>query len=96
MRNPLTFRIESWVGSVFVLAFSGFLVGVFILAVQNFGFDADILASSSSRVRLQTVSAEERALIDGWLGKTNVGISAEDVGYRYLIKKYPDKPWADR
>jgi len=96
MRNPLTFHIESWVGAVLVLAVSAFLVGIFVIAVKNFGTDAEILAASDSRVKIRTISAEEKALIDSWLAKTNTGISAEDVGYRYLIKKYPDKPWADR
>ncbi|MDO8676525.1 MAG: hypothetical protein Q7K16_02645 [Candidatus Azambacteria bacterium] len=96
MRNPLTFHIESWVGSLFVLAFSAFIVGIFILAVRNFGLDADILASSNSEVKFKTVSAEEKVLIDDWLTKNNPGVSVPEVGYRYLIKKYPDKPWLEK
>ena len=96
MKNPLTFRVESWVGSVIVLVFSAFLVGTFVLAVQNFGSEAEILTSSNNGVKLRIVSAQEKVLIDGWLAKANTSISAEDVGYRHLIKKYPDKPWAER
>ncbi|MBI2063734.1 MAG: hypothetical protein HYT65_01940 [Candidatus Yanofskybacteria bacterium] len=96
MRNPLTFRIESWIGSIFVLAFSAFLVGIFFLAVRNFGLDADILASSNSKVRLKAISIEEKVLIDNWIVKNNPGISASEIGYRYLIKKYPDKPWTEK
>ena len=94
LRNPLTFHVESWVGSVFVLLFSAFLVGLFAIAVKNFGSDTEVLASSSTK--LKTVSTEERTLIDAWLGKTDTGISVREVGYRYIIKKYPDKPWLDR
>ena len=96
MKNPLTFRVESWLGSVFVLAFSAFLVGIFVLAVRNFGFDAEILASSNSGVKFRTVSAEEKVLIDNWLTRTNPGIPASEIGYRYLIKKYPDNPWVEK
>lgn len=96
MRNPLTFNVESWVGSVLVLAFSAFMLGIFFIAVKNFGSDADVLAASDSGLKLKTVSAEEKALIDGWVKKTNNSLSVEDVGYRYIIKQYPDKPWTDR
>ena len=79
-----------------VLIVAVFLVGIFIIAVKNFGTDAEILSSSANGVRIRTVSAQEKVLIDSWLAKSNVGISAEDVGYRYIIKKYPDKPWTER
>ena len=95
MKNLLTFRIESWVGSVIVLVFSAFLLGIFVVAVKNFSFDTEILAASDAGLKFKTISAEEKVLIDGWLAKTNTSISVQDVGYRYLIKKYPDKPWLD-
>ena len=79
-----------------VLIVAVFLVGIFIIAVKNFGTDAEILSSSANGVRIRTVSAQEKVLIDSWLAKNNTGISVEDVGYRYLIKKYPDKPWTER
>jgi hypothetical protein len=91
MKNPLTFRIESWLGSVVVLAVAAFLVGWFLIAMRNFNSDAEILNSSS--VKLRTVSPEEKSLIDQWLRQDNVGISASEVGYRYIIQKFPDKPW---
>ncbi|OGN04285.1 MAG: hypothetical protein A2831_01110 [Candidatus Yanofskybacteria bacterium RIFCSPHIGHO2_01_FULL_44_17] len=96
MRNPLSLHVESWVGSVIVLVFAVFLVGIFMLAVKNFSSDTEILASSDNGVKLRTFSDEEKTLIDDWLTKSNVGVSVEDVGYRYIIKKYPDKPWAER
>ncbi len=91
MRNPLTFKIESWFGSVIVLIFSAFLVGWFLIAVRNFNSDAEILNVSGAKLR--TVSPEEKSLIDQWLRQDNVGISASEVGYRYIIQKFPDKPW---
>lgn len=91
MKNPLTFRVESWLGSVFVLIISAFFVGFFIIAVKNFNSDTDILNSSS--VKLRTVSPEEKSMIDQWLQQNNIGISAPEVGYRYIIQKFPDKPW---
>lgn len=96
MKNPLTFHIESWLGLVFILVFSAFLVGTFVLAVRNFGSDIDILTSLGSEVKLKTVSAEEKILIDGWLAKNNPGISVPEVGYQYLIRKYPGKPWLEK
>ncbi len=91
MKNPLTFRVESWLGSVIVLAVSAFLVGWFLISVKNFNSDNEIL--NSSGVRLRTVSPEEKSLIDQWLQQDRVGISASEVGYRYIIQKFPDKPW---
>ncbi len=79
-----------------MLAFSAFLVGTFVLAVKNFGFDADILAYSNLEIRFKTVSAEEKKLIDDWLIKNNMEVPTYSGSYRYLIKKYPDKPWLDR
>lgn len=91
MKNPLTFKVESWLGSVVVLAVSVFLVGWFLIAVKNFNSDNEIL--NSSITKLKTVSPEEKSLIDQWLRQDNVGISASEVGYRYIIQKFPDKPW---
>ncbi len=95
MKNPLTFRVESWVGALLILAVSTFLLGICIIAVKNFSSDTDVLAFSSE-VKLKTISAEEKKLIDDWLASTNSSISVKDVGYRYIIKKYPDKPWLDK
>ena len=91
MKNPLTFRIESWLGSVIVLVVSAFLVGWFLIAVKNFSSETEILNSSGAKLKI--VSPEEKSLIDQWLQQDNVGISASEVGYRYIVKKFPDKPW---
>jgi hypothetical protein len=91
MKNPLTLNIETWFGSVLVLLASAFFVGFFMIALKNFNSDTQILNSSGAKLR--TISPEERSLIDRWLQQNNVGISAEEVGYRYIIQKFPDKPW---
>lgn len=94
MKNPLTFKIESWFGSVIVLIVSAFFVGWFLIAVRNFNSDTEIL--NSSITKLKTVSLEEKSMIDQWLRQDNIGISASEVGYRYIIQKFPDKPWATK
>lgn len=94
MKNPLTLKIESWIGMAFVLLFSAFLIGLLLIAVKNFNSDSEILGSTS--VKLKTVSPEERLLIDQWLQRDNIGISAAEVGYRYIVKKFPNKPWTER
>ncbi len=91
MKNQLTIRIETWLGIVLVLAISASLVGFFIIAVRNFNSDVDILNATSAQVRI--VSPQEKALIDQWLKDNNTGISAADVGYKYILNKFPDKPW---
>lgn len=76
------------------MIFSAFLLGIFAIAVKNFGSDAEILVSSGTRLR--TLSAEEKTLIDDWLAVNNAGISIKGVGYRNIIKKYPSKPWLEK
>ncbi len=91
MRNPATFVIESWVGGVFVLIFSMFFIGLFFIALKN--FDSDNLILSASANNLKNISSSERELIDEWVSANNPGLSVQEVGYRFIIKKYPDKPW---
>lgn len=91
IRNPLTFRIESWVGAVLVLGFSAFMVGIFIVALKNFNSDVDILNASGTKVK--TIPSYERAMIDEWISKSNIGLSVQEVGYRYILQHFPDKPW---
>ncbi|MBI4160678.1 MAG: hypothetical protein HY506_02110 [Candidatus Yanofskybacteria bacterium] len=92
MKNFLTVRVESWLGSVFIIALSAFFVGLFFTATKNFGSDMEILNSDNAKLR--TVSSQERNLIDEWLARNNAGFSVEELGYRFIVKKFPDKPWA--
>lgn len=91
MRNPLTLHIESWLGSVFIIALSVFFVGLLFIAIKNFDSDNKILNASGTKVK--SVSVQERRLIDEWLGRNQIELSVEEVGYRYIVKKYPDRPW---
>ncbi len=94
MKNPLAVQIESWFGSLLVLVFAGFMIGFFLISVKNFNSDVDILNSTGTK--LIVVSLEERQLIDQWLLDSNQGVSAKEVGYRYIISHFPDKPWATK
>lgn len=93
MKNILTFHIESWLGAVYVLLVAAFLVGLFLIAMKNFNSDNEILNASGSS--LKTISSVERQAIDSWLVE-NSKLSTKEVGYRFIIQKYPDKPWLER
>jgi hypothetical protein len=94
MKNPFTLKIESWLGLAFVILFSAFLIGLFLIALKNFNSDTEIIDSMGAKLRV--VSSEERLLIDRWLQKNNIGVSAAEVGYRYIIQKFPGRPWIER
>lgn len=89
MHNPLTFRVESWLGSVMLAAFAGFLVGLLWLSIRNFGSEADIL--NASRAQVHIISTRERELIARWA--KDQGLSTTQIKYRELINQYPDRPW---
>lgn len=91
MRNPFTVRIETWLGGVLILAVSAFLVGFFVLALKNFNSDTDILNATGAKIRI--ISSQEKLLMDKWLKENNTGLSVQDVGYRYILMKFPDRPW---
>jgi hypothetical protein len=91
MRNPLTVKIETWLGGVMILAISASLVGFFIIAVRNFNSDVDVLNSTTAKARV--VGSQERMLIDQWLEENGTGISVQDVGYKYILNKFPNRPW---
>jgi len=58
--------------------------------LSNFNSDSIILASQEYEIK--TISNTERDLIHGWVSEFNIEIS-ESKGHRYLIQKYPNKPW---
>ena len=90
MKNFLTFRIESVLGGIFVLAIAGFFVGYMYVSVENFNTDVSLM--DSNNVQLKSVNETERGLIDLWVRENNV-IIPPDLGYRYLIREFPNKPW---
>ena len=94
MRDPLTYQVETWLGSVFVLIVSAFLVGFFWIQVKNFESDTEIF--NYSIIRIANVTYAERQQIDQWLANNKILPSVKEVGYRYIVKKYPDKPWLEK
>lgn len=90
MRNFLTIEIESYVGAIFVTLLAVFFIGIMFVMLKN--FDSDITVITSEQVQVRTISATERVLIQDWIKENNVKIP-EEVGYRYLIEKYPSRPW---
>ncbi len=92
MKNPLTVTIESSMAAIMVLLFSVFLIGLLLVAVKNFNTETEVLSAQDYNI-LRTVSPQERSLINEWLESSDVGLSVEDVGYRFIIKNFPDKPW---
>ncbi|KKT81042.1 MAG: hypothetical protein A3B99_05440 [Candidatus Yanofskybacteria bacterium RIFCSPHIGHO2_02_FULL_44_12b] len=93
MKNYATFRIESWSGAVYICILTAFFVSILFITMQNFNSDMDVLASSSSDIKL--ISASERLEIKSWAERNKIDISLLKGGYRQLIVRYPDKPWLD-
>lgn len=95
MKNPLTFQIESSLGAVFVSLLSMFFIGLIFIAVKNFETDTDIetmLMTTENNKKPRTISATELVMMQEWIQENNVEIP-DGMGYRYLTRKYPSKPW---
>ena len=90
MRNPITFRTESMLGSVFVSIFSVFLISILIIEMKNFNSDIDTLDINNTHIKFPSMN--ERLVVKKWVEENNIKIP-EGKGYRYLAKQYPDKPW---
>lgn len=93
MKNPLTLRVESLLGSVFILIFSSFLLGLFFIVRENVNNDIEALSANSGYVR--TFSNRERALIGKWLEKNKAEISGDGNKIKSLLEKYPERPWLE-
>lgn len=91
MKNPLTLKVELWLGSFIVLMFSVFLLGLFLIAVRDFSSDTETI--SFSTIKLRTVSPAEKLMIDNWLRQNNIEPPSIRDNYRYFIRNFPDKPW---
>jgi len=94
MKNPLTFHVESSLGAVFISLLALFFIGLLFIAVKNFESDIDIMTTTSNSIKTARVSEPELVLIREWLDMSNVEIP-EGSGYKYLVRKYPNKPWLD-
>ena len=93
MKNPLTATVESYMVSVMVLLFSIFLIGLLLLAIKNFNTDNAIISEAVNRSLIKTISPQERVLIDDWIMENDINLSVREVGYRYIVETFPDKPW---
>src|SRR3989339_764972 len=65
-------------------------MGDMFISVKN--FDTDVSLMNSDGVSVKNVTDTERALIDMWVRENHVTLPP-DLGYRYIIKEYPSKPW---
>ncbi|KKR88661.1 MAG: hypothetical protein UW43_C0002G0067 [Candidatus Yanofskybacteria bacterium GW2011_GWA1_44_21] len=90
MRNFLTMEVESWVGSVFVIGLALFFVGLIFITMRNFNSDISIMNSTQAKVK--GISATESVLIRDWVKQNDIKIP-DGKGYRYVISKYPARPW---
>jgi hypothetical protein len=90
--NPLTFRVESSLGAVYISLLSLFFIGLIFIAVKNLEADVDIMTITTENSKIKTISKGEVNLIQEWIIKNNIELE-EGQGYRYLVRKYPSRPW---
>ncbi|MEX2090684.1 MAG: hypothetical protein WD989_00950 [Candidatus Paceibacterota bacterium] len=90
MENPLTTQVESRLGAAYISLMALFFVGLIFITLKNFSSDVVVLEADQTRVK--TISSTERILIESWVKDNNIQLP-EGEGYRYLIRKYPNKPW---
>ena len=88
--NPLTTQVESRLGAVYISLLTLFFIGLIFIALKN--FNSDSIALNSQTAQVKTISNTERYLIDGWLKENQIEVP-DGKGYRYVIQKYPSKPW---
>ena len=88
--NLLTTQVESRLGAAFITLLALFFVGLLFIALKNFNSDVVVLEAGATQVK--TISSTERLLIQNWVEDNNIVIP-EGQGYRYVIRKYPNKPW---
>ena len=91
MQNPLTFRVEALIGSIFIIAFAGFMIGIVLVNVKNADSEAAFLNVPNASVKL--VSDPERQQMEDWLKSGNIEIPKGRSTTRYLLQTYPDRPW---
>lgn len=90
MENPLTTRVESYLGAIFISLLALFFVGLIFISLKNLQSDTEIL--NAQEVRVKNISATERILMDNWIQENAITIP-EGRGHKYLIQKYPLRPW---
>ena len=94
MKNLLTFRVESSLGAAFISLLSLFFISLLFIAIKNFDSDIDVMTATGNSIKLSKVTETERLLMGEWVAENSIDIP-EGSGYRYLIRKYPSRPWYD-
>lgn len=94
MKNPITFRVESSLGAVFISLLSFFFIGLLFISIKNFETETDVMDITAGNNKVSNFSNPERALMRNWILDNDVELP-EGSGYKYLIRKYPDRPWLD-
>mgnify|MGYP001592713850 CR=1 FL=1 len=94
MKNPLTYKMESSLGAVFISLLALFFIGLLFIAIKNFNTDIDIMTVSSNTPNIRKISDSELALVQEWIKINHVEIP-EGRGYNYLMRRYPGRPWLD-
>ena len=94
MKNPLTSNVESSLGAVFISLLTFFFIGLVFIAIKNFNSDIDVMAATDSNNKVSIVSQSERTLIQQWIEANGVQLPA-GTGYKYILRKYPGRPWLD-
>ena len=77
-------------GAVFISLLAAFFIGLMFTSVKN--FDSEVTVINAEQVRVKTISVAERELIRTWIKENKIEIP-QGVGYKYLLEKYPSKPW---
>ena len=83
-------QVESRLGAFYITLLAFFFIGLIFIALKNFNSDTIILDSQTAQVK--TISTTEKYLINAWIQENNIEIP-KGKGYRYIIQRYPSKPW---
>jgi len=73
------------------------LVGAFstsflYIAIKNFDTDIETIDAQHVTAKIKTISPAQRELMDIWMRENTIEIP-EGESYRWLLRKYPDRPW---
>lgn len=90
MRDPLSFKIETVLGSIVVLAVASFFVGYFLISIKNFSTDIDTMSATAPVIK-DIIPHKEVEAMRNWLDKNDPELVK--ASYRQAVSKYPEKPW---
>jgi len=98
MRNPLTFRVESWIGGLPLVGVASFFVALMFTAQSSFSSDLDVDVATATQVQRghktgEALAQAEHGLIDAWVVDNGITVPPEENIYKFVIENYPDKPW---